>query len=278
MNFLHVAFLRNTLLRQKVLNFSEKCIVALMKTENVRLYLNRVLESKIEKNSNYSMRAFAKQLRENPATLSQILNGKRPITDNRIKKFANALEMPLDQFLYECGEQKSHKSLAVDFFKVISDWYYDAILELTNIAEFKPNIKWISNFLNIDFNITKVAVARLEELELLKTSNKKWQDLSGKNIVAFDTNYSDIALRKYQKQILQKSQESIEIFPRGEREHNSFILAYDSNLNEEVHNKIRLFQKELVSYIEQKSNKKDQVRVIHFGSFPLNNKGEKREH
>ena len=241
-----------------------------METINVRSYLNKVLESRIEKNSNYSLRAFARHLDENPATLSQILSGKRPITDKRMRKFAKGLEMPFDEFLNECSEVSKHTSLTVEFFKVISDWYYDAILELTALNQFKPSVKWIAKVLRLDVNQTKMAIARLKDLELLDTRNElSWVDTSQKNIVAFDSDYSNIALKKYQKQILDKSKDSIDQFARGDREHNSFVLSMDSDLNDEVNQKIRKFQLELVNYIEEKSIKKNEVRVIHFGSFPL---------
>ena len=242
-----------------------------MDTTKIKNYLNNVLEDRIQKNPRYSLRAFAKNLEENPATLSQILSGKRSITDKRLKKFAARLDLTPEELLQECGEgTDNYKVLTVDFFKVISDWYYDAILELTKVANFSSSTRWISKTLGLDYNQTKVAIERLKTLDLLDTSIKNdWIDNSEKNLVSFDSDYSSVALRKYQKQILEKSHESIDLHQRGVREHNSFIIGCDKNLSGEIHKKIQAFQLELAEYIETNSIEINEVRALHFGSFPI---------
>jgi uncharacterized protein (TIGR02147 family) len=110
----------------------------------------------------------------------------------------------------------------------------------------------------------------LQKLNLLECSDEgEWKDTSEHNLVAFDNTFSNSALRKYQKQILEKSKDSIDNISRGERDHTSFTLSMDEKLRDDVHQKIKEFQKELTNYIEEKSEEKNLVQVIHFGSFPI---------
>lgn len=60
----------------------------------------------------------------------------------------------------------NHKDISVDIFQAVSEWYYDAILELTHIAEVKSCPKWIAKKLNLNINQVNMA---LDKLTMLST-------------------------------------------------------------------------------------------------------------
>ena len=66
-----------------------------------RKMLNDKLVERIEKNSSYSLRAFAKFLALDSSALSQILHGKRFLSDPRAKILLDKLELsPEEQELF----------------------------------------------------------------------------------------------------------------------------------------------------------------------------------
>ncbi|MGZ3806814.1 MAG: helix-turn-helix transcriptional regulator, partial [Bacteriovorax sp.] len=81
------------------------------------------------RNSSFSLRAFAKNLGLSPASLSQILSGKRPLTLSTAKKICDSLNLsPIEEqqvllsFLSSSGKgvenaQNSIAMLEVDRFK-----------------------------------------------------------------------------------------------------------------------------------------------------------------
>lgn len=164
---------------------------------------------------------------------------------------------------------KNHQSLALDTFNVIADWYHDAILELTHIKNFKPDIKWIADCLGISPNEVRVAKERLERLDLLEVSDGRWIDLSRNNTTNSSNDLTSAALRKLQKKILELSAEALMDLPRTERDHTSITVAMDSSDLNEVKKRIKNFRFELAAFIERKGAKADSVYQFAFSAFPL---------
>src|SRR5688500_15469109 len=126
-----------------------------MKTEKNLLFrraLNEELLKRSKKNPNYSIRSFAQYLQVEPSSLAQILAGKRVLTDKMCERLGDKLGFtPIKMRTLTKGFSKNEtdsfkafKKLEEDAFKVISDWYYYAILELTYCDQFKGSPRWIS--------------------------------------------------------------------------------------------------------------------------------------
>ena len=52
-------------------------------------------------------------------------------------------------------------------FKIISDWYHYAILELTELKEFESDINWISQRLGISKIEAHMGIKRLKNIGLM---------------------------------------------------------------------------------------------------------------
>lgn len=241
-------------------------------------YLRNELISRCNKNDGYSLRAFARQLGVNHATLSSIMAGKRPLTRNTIIKLGKALKLnptQLENFLKRhestniSHAQTEHQCMALDTFMVISEWYHDAILELTHTKNFKPDIRWISHTLGITTTEVRSAIDRLERLELLEISDNVWTDLSRNNTTNMNNSLSSQALRNLQAKILELSQKALADLPRTQRDHTSLIVAMHSSDLEEVKERIKRFRFELVNFIERKKAKPDAVYQFAFSVFPI---------
>src|ERR1017187_10325064 len=78
-------------LKTELQNSNDRVPVASIQQVDFRRFLQEELVQRIQKNSRYSLRSFARLLGIHPGTLSQILNNKRPLTKNAKEKIARKL-------------------------------------------------------------------------------------------------------------------------------------------------------------------------------------------
>lgn len=148
-----------------------------MRNEAFRLRLQEELVERTRRNPSFSARAFARQLEIEHSSLSQILSGKRTLTDKMCKRLAQKIALPPDEMYGLMGVNSSSNkttqlskftNLSVDHFKVIADWYHYAILELTHLPHFRGDPSWIAKSLGIKVYEVRAAVERLQRLEYLE--------------------------------------------------------------------------------------------------------------
>jgi uncharacterized protein (TIGR02147 family) len=133
-------------------------------------FLNYEFESKRIKNVRFSLRAWSRQLRyQNPSFVSHILKRKRALKIEVAEKFSENLKLQgsakkyfeilvllknsktVDEkriyleLLESLGpkSEKTPQTLSIEAFRVISDWYHTAILELVELSDFKYDADWI---------------------------------------------------------------------------------------------------------------------------------------
>jgi uncharacterized protein (TIGR02147 family) len=260
-----------------------------LKSENqdFRLFLQQELVKRCKLNPSYSLRAFAKMLQIEPSALSKLLNGKRTITPPMFKKLAHRLglnpseckryESHLKNDLQKDIATPSYQQLTLDAFQVIADWYHYAILELTHVQGFVSNPKWVAKALGISVTEVNAALERLVRLEFLEiTEDSKWVDRSG-SITTVGNEFTAVAFRKLQKQVLEKALVALEEIPMDLRDQTSMTMAIDSELLPEAKKRITDFRRKLCSFL-QSGKKKDQVYQLGVSLYPLTNleKGEKK--
>jgi transcriptional regulator with XRE-family HTH domain len=106
------------------------------------------------RNQNYSLRAFARSLKVSQGALSEILSGKRIPSPKLLKRIWEQIGAEPDLYkslvesagqiqkrrglrrlnpIYKTQERKTRapiQDLSIDLYRIISDWYHSAILEL----------------------------------------------------------------------------------------------------------------------------------------------------
>lgn len=198
------------------------------------LLLRQELAERKGRNPHYSLRAFARDLKINPASLSQLLAGKRTLSGKNIKKLAEHLSLSPKEIerLLNTSETKRDKQktlqyieLEDDHFKIISDWYYYAILNLAKIKN-QANPQWIAKRLGISKIEAEIAIERLQRLKLLEVKKGKLVRKS----LPLNFNTPSAALRKQNKQLIKLAGESVEKIPAQKRETSSMTFAIDPAL------------------------------------------------
>lgn len=255
-----------------------------------RRLLNEILVTRIEKNQKYSLRAFAKSLGIQSSALSQILKGQRYLSEERATQILDRLDLSLEErelFLYSLAcarvgsglkrlspEQKSraangsrlNRELSADVFKTIAEWYHHAILELTRIDGFKQDPAWIAKKLGISAPEVVSAIDRLKALELLVDVNGTFV----RSAFHIDTNQRHItssALKRRQRQIIEKSLDSLYLDPIEIRNHSARTVAIDPAKMPEAKARIDAFMKELCDFMAKDNPKK--VYEMSIQLFPL---------
>lgn len=205
---------------------------------NFRQLLQTELVDRCRNNPNYSLRSFARSLKVEPSSLSQMINGKRTITNKMKLRLGSALGLSVEQInripvsTEEDGAKNSStfQQIILDNFAMISDWYHYAILELTYVSGFKSDPAWISQRLGITKSEANIAVERLLRLGLIKKNTKgQWLDASenGELTHLSPTETSEGA-RKYQCQLLELSKRAVQEVPLQKRNHTSATMCFDS--------------------------------------------------
>jgi uncharacterized protein (TIGR02147 family) len=179
-----------------------------------RLHLQAELGRRCAGNPHYSLRAFARHLAVDHATLSQLLRGRRRSTPATIEKLAQRLGLDAHTIaLYVADEQQAgqmHESaaamrevqqLAHDTVNLISDWYHWSILELVRLPEFQPDTRWIARVLGITPDEVNIAVTRLVRLGLLEMrSRDQWVDRCG-SATASMNDFAQATIERLQEQV-----------------------------------------------------------------------------
>ena len=110
-------------------------------------------------NSSYSLRAFARDLVTDHATLSQILRGRRPLSARMVALFG--LRLGLTRAAIVDGSVEQHG---------------EAILKLVRSGKYQPNSRWIATRTGIPVDSVNAALDRLvRHHQLTMQSPKRWK-------------------------------------------------------------------------------------------------------
>lgn len=247
-----------------------------IRPESFRLFLQDELVKRCRLNSSYSLRAFARDLEIDNSVLSKIISGKRPIGKRVIRNLIQRFDMNqrlLDLLVsgQETINELHFEKLAIDTFEIISDWHHYAILELMNVKEFKSDAKWMAKRLGMKVFECEAAIERLKRVEMIEEdSDGELVDISGgkSTNISSDMNYS--ALRKMQKQLLEKSIKSIDEVPYEKRSNTSITLAIDTERLPEAMEEINKFRRNMAKLLS-KGKQKDEVYNLSIALCPLTN-------
>ncbi len=263
-----------------------------------RKLLRETLAKKLGRNPRYSIRAFAKALDLDSGALSQILSGKRVPSVKQMDRMVERLGLEpkeQDEFLISVAKTKAalspermspklrnllkenhrtidpathyDRELSTDAFRIIADWYHYAILEFTTVNGFQSHPAWIAKKLAISTTEATLAINRLLELGLLTRTPDGQLSKTEQQITTADKTLTSSAHRRRQKQVLEKSIQSLEHDPLDIRNHTAMTMAIDLEMLPKAKALIRQFSAELCVLLE--SGKKEKVYELSISLFPL---------
>jgi uncharacterized protein (TIGR02147 family) len=264
-----------------------------------RIFLKEVLADRVRKNPSYSLRALAKQVGLASSTLCEIMKGKGNLSFDSAQRVASRLGLEGQEAEYFCllvqlesakspetkdavlnqlrrlqPEQKIH-DLSLDHFKVISDWYYSAILELTYLDRFELTPANISKKLRITQAEAEVAIERLLRLELLElTSQGKLKKTV--DYVQAQSAVPSEAIRKHYRQTLEKAMQAIDTQTPQEKVSGAETLPIDPERLLEAKAIVDRFFSEMIA-LSKSCKKKSAVYNLNVHFFNLTPKENERK-
>lgn len=263
-----------------------------MKTERYyQTFLRSELAKRINANSRYSLRAFARYLGLDPSVLSRVLNGQKRLSPASSEKIIKKLDISpeeannilhsmasayqedgvkrtqpkVKELLKGTSRKNPERDLTPEIFRIISDWYHYAILQLREESDFKNDNAWIARQLNISEIEAKLAIERMLKLELITDENGVLKR-SSENLTAGDSGITSSAHRKRIKQITEKSIHSLENDDIKIRNHTTMTMAIDPELMPLAKEMIQDFMDQLS---EKLQSKKKQVYELQINLFPI---------
>jgi uncharacterized protein (TIGR02147 family) len=235
-------------------------------------FLNIEYERKCERNKSYSLRAYARDLDVQPATLSHILKRKRAASPEFREKIYSALKLSIEQRQYlESHTEEVFKftKKELDIYLSLSEWYYDAITELTRTKGFVGQNEYVAQRLGLSLEETNEAVKRLVQMGLIKKMpNKKWVSYS-ENTITYGGDHTSFALQKLQRQLMEKAIVALETIPKKDREQASMIMAINKKDLPEAKKRIKEFQQDMCKYLQRPNRESEEVYQMITTLFPL---------
>lgn len=259
--------------------------------QNSRHYLQFEFEARKKRRPHYSLRAFARDLELSPSALSEYLNGKLTFSEERVlhicKKIqlkANQVEHWIDLIRMESSSSKADRevasakvraratqekgSIALELFKVISDWYHFALLELIDIDEKYQDHKTAAKALGIDAKTVQVAWDSLIQVGLAEKTDGIYKASTLATFAGEDV--PSEGLRNYHAGLISKALIAQEEQPIEKKEFVSIVFSYRSEDLKAIKDELYKFQVDLTNKYAQKKNK-DSVYCLSTQLFNLVN-------
>ncbi len=212
----------------------------------------------MQKNSAYSMRALAKTLGVSHTLLSLVMNGKRDPSRQMLERMVERLELSSTQaskLLKPAGRRRNWQVLpgaqkiTLDQLAFISEWQHYAILSLLEIPDTEFNPNFIAQRLGISVLQAKVSMQRLVQMGIVEQRpDGRWRQRNGP-IVIENTNSTETT-RKFNRQLIEKSIESLENDPMELRDFTSTTFAMSPRQIPHALKRIREFRRQLVCELE----------------------------
>lgn len=242
--------------------------------------LEQEFELRKARNVKYSKRAYCSFLEISIGALSELLSGKRKLTDSYIEKLGMKLGLNLEEIQrYQRKEklkiefEKDHEEVnydqvQIDAFGLISDWYVMAIFHLIDKKGVKHNAAEFAHRLGISSSEAQTALQRLQRLGLIKYNGKKYSRTGQKFLTTLSVEQTSQAAKNFQIQMLHKSIEAVEQQDTDERDHSGMTLLIDKNEIVKAKEMIKRFRRNF-GKIFGEDNLNGDVYQIQIGLFKL---------
>lgn len=218
--------------------------------QDYRDFLRATLVQRIQKNSGYSLRAFASNLGLSPSMLSEVLKGKKKLSVDKAILIAAQLNLEGEEEQYfvqlvqlestqnpkvkhelltRLNQSKSTQpvyNLTVDHYQTFADWISVAGITLLSVRPKGLNAQQIATKLGITpFEATE-AMNRWVRLGLVEVSNNVYTK-AGQGRIVMHSKAPNEALRKFHQTLLMRANDSLETQSPDERFIASETLAFD---------------------------------------------------
>jgi uncharacterized protein (TIGR02147 family) len=237
------------------------------------------------RNPRMSLRGFAARLRTSPATLSQVLSGKRHLTIKMTHQFCERLKLNeiekqaavravktarSQQLLPNDAEINAatdimFEAVSMTTFADVGNWYYFAILSLAEVKSNCADSQWIAARLGISLEQAATALDKLLAIGLIAKEGIGFVRV-GRNI-SIETEGYEAEVQQFLCQHLDKAKQALTQTPAALREVNTVTLAIDPECIPQARAMMKRFRRELSALLE--SGNKSRIYSFATQLYPL---------
>jgi transcriptional regulator with XRE-family HTH domain len=197
-------------------------------TGSFRQRLQEELAARCGRNPRYSLRAFANFLGIDHASLSQLMRGKRAMSEPTIRRLGSRIGLladDIERYIATRETEPASNALAADVAAVLKQGPAFAILELMRLREFRPDVRWIARMLGVDGDDVNIALQHLLRLGVLQMeSASQWRDLTN-GALHHEEEFTQLALERLLARAQELQRASVANAPDAVRLHGSATLA-----------------------------------------------------
>lgn len=221
-----------------------------------RQWLLENLLARKQRNPRYSLRAYSQFLKVNKTTLSEVLNFRRHLSEANASQIAKRLGLSpaqREKLLREVrgvkGRQEStdqgspYQMLEEDQFRLISDWYHFAVMNLARIPKVRYCPEQVAKRLGIEKWQAQLALERLQRLGYVTNLRGFLKRTSG--FVHSSNDIPSEAVRIHHAQNLKLAERALEDVPVALRDFNSVTMAIDTDRIVDAKKEIARFKQRL---------------------------------
>ena len=278
-------------------------MVDIFQYTDYRKYLSDFYEAEKKRNPHFSHRYVAQKVGFNSSGFfSKILQGKTNISNDFALRFVDFLKLKKHEAEYFSllvffNQAKSHadkkrwfekivafskskvKIVQVSQFEYFQKWYYVAIRELLKFYEFTGDYQELGKMLNppVSAAQAKKAIMLLEKLGLIKKEEDGGY-VQTDTLMSTGYDVKSVAVNNFLMSTLDLAKESIDRFPKDERDVSALTLSFSKELFTTVHERLKGFRREILELVRNDSKVGEQVYQVNFQIFPLTKYNGKESH
>lgn len=261
---------------------------------NYRIFLKDTYSYLKQNKTSFSFRYFSRISGfQSPNFLKLVMDGRRNLSKPSTEKVAQALKLKKDESEFfknlvqftqsddsdekAAWAQKLFQSKAFHQiyplkqaeFNYYTQWYFVAIREMASHKNFSEDTHWIANQIcpPVKPEEAERALDELEKLGLLKRDGGG-RLVQAESIVSTSNEVTATVVAQYHKEMLKKAAESIDRFPRHQRDISSATVSLSNKNRDKIKSLIQSFRNELLALADQDKDA-DCVYQINFQLFPL---------
>ncbi|MBL7671458.1 MAG: DUF4423 domain-containing protein [Bdellovibrionaceae bacterium] len=259
---------------------------------SLEAYLGRYCQYRKAMNPSFSYAVWAKRIGvKSPATLHMVTNGKRSPGKGLVSKLTKEMALNADECRYfeilvGLKKHKNHLAPSLDLmkaleeqhpdkgfklveheeFRMISNWYCWALLDMVSLKGFKEDPHWLSRKMEFDVSAENVreALIAMERLKLVG------RDRNGKLVrttrpLKTSSDKASEAIKKFHSQVLKNATDSIYKHHVDERNFEALTVSMSASKMPEAKKMIRQFIDDFCrKFDDPRANKVHQMELVLF--------------
>jgi uncharacterized protein (TIGR02147 family) len=240
---------------------------------SVQIVLNQAFHDLKAKNPRLSNRYFARKIGISSGALSEIMKGKRKVSEKLALRIAERLQLDpkaksalmAPKIDAEEAGQFEYLQLQDDQFHMIADWPHFAVLNLVKSSECEHKISWFAERLNLSEKAVSEVLNRLLRLGMLSYQKKKY--IRTKSAFKTSDDVLNSSIQRSNLEDLDLYREHLATLPVEERDLTSITMLLDPKRMPEFKKWVRTAQDRFASKFETTGS--TTAYRLTVGLFPL---------